>query len=155
MTGGVVELLDAAGSVAEDELVVEYASLTAALAGLFASISVVIGAARLPANELHAGALVSAAARSSHVSGSQARGAFEAAPYSAPALRYLYSLGWIWATANATTCKAALLLGAKPAAAAAQAFQQTPSLAERLRTDRISLTRAATAVGQGITAGCP
>ena len=55
MTGGVVELLDAPGSEVEDELVVEYASLTAALAGLFASISVVIGAARLPANELHAG----------------------------------------------------------------------------------------------------
>ncbi len=134
---------------------VEYASLTAALAGLFASLSVAIGPGRLPANDLSAAALVSAAARSSHVSSSQARGAFEAGPYHTPALRYLYSVGWVWADSNATTCKAALLFGAQPSDAAAQAFQQAPKLVERLRTDRISLTRAAAAVGQGISAGCP
>ena len=152
---GSLRLLDAPGNVAEDEPVVEYASLTAALAGLFASLSVVIGPGRLPANDLNAAALVSAAARSSHVSGSQAHGAFEAAPYSTPVLRYLFSVGWVWAASNATTCKAAQLFGAKPSAAAAQAFQQAPKLVERLRTDRISVTQAAAAVGQGITAGCP
>ena len=92
---------------------------------------------------------------SSHVSSAQARAAFEAAPYHAPALRYLYSVGWVWAASNATPCRAALLFGAQPSDAAAQAFQQAPKLVERLRTDRISLTRAAAAVGQGITAGCP
>ena len=127
---------------------VEYASLTAALAGLFASLSVAIGPGRLPANDLSAAALVSAAARSSHVSSSQARGAFEAGPYHTPALRYLYSVGWVWADANATTCKAALLFGAQPSDAAAQAFQQAPKLVERLRTDRISLTRAAAPSGK-------
>ena len=133
---------------------VEYASLTAALAGLFASLSVVIGAARLPASAVDATALVAAAARSNHVSSSQAHGAFAGAPYARPALRYLYSVGWVWAAANAGTCKAALLLGAKPSQAAAQAFAQAPNLVERLRSSRISLPEAATAVGQGITAGC-
>ena len=125
---GAVGLLDAPSNKAEDELVVEYASLTAALAGLFASISVVIGAARLPANDLSAAALVSAAAHSGHVAGSQAHRAFETAPYSMPALRYLYSVGWVWAASNAKTCKAALLFGAKPSDVHAQASRRPRSL---------------------------
>ena len=88
----------------------EYATVTAALAMLASSLTGAFGSV-LPSTDAKAVSIVSAVARSHHFSGSQARGAYGQAPYRKPALRYLYTVGWVSAASDLNSCKAAQLLG--------------------------------------------
>ena len=116
--------------LAHDDSVVEYGSITAALAILVTSLSGVLSSVgTLPASDLKATALVSAAARSQHVSGPEARAAYAKAPYRRPVLRYLYAVGWVGAAKDRAKCRAALLLGPKPSDAVAEALRRTPEAA--------------------------
>lgn len=140
---------------AHDDDVVEYATITAALAILASSLGGVVGSVRtLPSNEAAAAALVSAAARSHHVSGPDARTAFARAPYRRPVLRYLYAVGWVGAASDRAACRAGLLLGPKPTEAAAQALRRATKLVARLRAARVTVGQAATAIGRGTADGC-
>ena len=135
---------------------VEYASITAALAILAGAVSGTLGAVRaLPATNAKATALVTSAAVSQHVSGSGARSAYEKAPYRQPALRYLYVVAWVAAAGDHTRCQAQLLLGPDPREAAAAAIRRTPRLLARLRTAHLTVAQAATAIGRGTKDGCP
>ena len=134
---------------------VEYASITAALAVLVASLSGLVGSmGALPSNDLRATALVSAAARSHHVSSSEARGAYAKAPFRKPVLRYLYAVGWVNAASNHTACTTAELLGPDPRTAVRAALARKPTLLARLRTAHVTPSQAATALARGTHDGC-
>lgn len=133
---------------------VEYAGITAGLTLFFSSLAGVFGSL-LPANELKAATLISAAARSSHVSAAQVRTAYAQASYPQPALRYLFALGWLDSAAHLGTCRASLLLGPNPTSSATQALEASPKLLLKLRALRITVGEAASAVAAGVNAGCP
>ena len=141
--------------LAHDASVVEYGSITAALAVLVTSLSGVLSSVgTLPASDLKATALVSVAAGSQHVSRTEARAAYAKAPYRRPVLRYLYVVGWVSAAKDGPKCRAALLLGPKPSTAAAEALRRTPKLLARLRAAHVTISQAATAIGRGVVDGC-
>jgi hypothetical protein len=151
----VARLLDSDLSSAHDAGVVEYASITAALAILAGALSGAIGSVRaLPATDGGATPLVLAAARSRHVSGSEARAAYAKAPYRKPVLRYLYSVAWVAAASDRAKCEAQLLLGPDPREVASAAIRQAPKLLTRLRAAHITVSQAATAIGRGTRDGC-
>jgi hypothetical protein len=131
----------------------EYASITAAITIFVTSLSGVY-ATGLTASTTKTAALVSAIARSHHVPTPQARAAYAAAPYSRPALRYLYAVGWVGAASNLATCKAAQVLGPDPSVAAAQAIQGSPKALSLLHSAHITVSQAAAAMGRGSTDGC-
>ncbi len=134
---------------------VEYSSITAALAILTVALaSVLAKGVQLPSNDVRGKALVVKAARSQHVAGREARAAYAKAPFRKPALRYLYVVGWVTASADRTACQTALLLGPKPKTQAAQLIRRSPKLLTRLRSARLSVSQAATALGRGTVDGC-
>jgi hypothetical protein len=135
--------------------VVEYASITAALAILASSLAGVVGSVgELPATQPKANALVAVAARSHRVPAVRARAALAQAPYRRPVLRYLYAIGWIGAASDRTKCAAARLLGPEPDVVAAAALRRDPKLLARLRAAHLTVRQAATALGRGATDGC-
>jgi hypothetical protein len=134
--------------------VLEYAGITAAIAILVSSLNGVVGSA-LPSSDLKAAALVTAAAQSHHVSGSQARAAYAKAAFPKPALRYLYAVGWIGSASAPAACKAAQVLGPDPSVAAAQALRGSPRVLGLLRAAHVTVNQAAAAIGRGTTDGCP
>ncbi|HUK44954.1 MAG TPA: hypothetical protein VLV28_06650 [Gaiellaceae bacterium] len=133
---------------------VEYATVTAALASLVSSLSLVLGSTTAALNSTNAAALVSSAARTYHVSGTDAHAAYGHAPYHKPGLRYLYTVGWVGADSNIGACKAALLLGPDPTPAATQALKGNSKLLARLNASGITVTQAATAIARGYNDGC-
>jgi hypothetical protein len=132
---------------------VEYATVTAALAMLASSLSGALGSA-LPSSDAKATAAVATIARSHHLAGPVARAAYAKAPYSRPALRYLYAVGWVSAASDRVSCKAAQVLGPDPTLAAADAMRSSPKTLAMLRVARISVGQAAAAIGRGTTDGC-
>ena len=132
----------------------EYAILISSLAALFSSLSIVAHSIQVPLTSAAAQTMAASTARSHGVSGPEGKAAYASAPFKKPALRYLYSVGWVGAASNIPGCQAALLLGGSPSAAAAQALQQSPALLARLRTARITTAQASTAIGRGFQDGC-
>ncbi len=134
---------------------VEYSSISAALAILTVALAGALAhGVQLPSNDVRAKALVVKAARSQHVAGREARAAYAKAPFRKPALRYLYVVGWVSASADRAACQTALLLGPKPKAQAAQLIRRSPTLLTRLKSARLSVSQAATALGRGTLDGC-
>jgi hypothetical protein len=133
--------------------VAEYATVTAALAMLASSLTGAFGSI-LPATDTKATSMVAAVARSHHVSGPQARGVYAKAPYRRPALRYLYTVGWLSAASDLNRCKAAQVLGPDPVVGAAQALRASPKTLGLLRTAHLRVSQAAAAIGRGTTDGC-
>jgi hypothetical protein len=124
------------------------------LAALFSSLSIVAHSISIPLTSVGAQALAASTASSHGVAGASGKAAYASAPFKKPALRYLYSVGWVGAASNVPQCKAALLLGPDPVTAAAQALQQSPTLLARLRKARITPSQAAAAIGRGYKDGC-
>ena len=134
-------------------VVVEYATITAALAMLVSSLNGVLVSA-LPSTNARAASLVTSVARSHHLSGSQAHTAYTAAPYRKPALRYLYAMGWVGSASDLNACKAAQILGPDPNVAATQALQASPKALALLRTAHLTVRQGAAAIARGSTDGC-
>jgi hypothetical protein len=132
----------------------EYALLISSLAGLFSSLSVVYSSIQLPLTASRAAPLVAAAAKAHNVAGPQASAAYKSAPFTKPALRYLYSVGWVQASSNVSACKAALVFSPDPTPAVTQAISKTPVLQARLRAAHIPASVAASAIARGYVAGC-
>ncbi|HZO97070.1 MAG TPA: hypothetical protein VFB42_06835 [Gaiellaceae bacterium] len=137
----------------DDQTVVEYATVTAALALLASSLSGALGSA-LPASDVEAAALVGSIARSHHLSGARARAAYRHAPYRKPALRYLYAVGFVGSASDPAACRAARVLGPDPKAAAADALRRSPQSLAAVRGAHVTLAQAAAAIGRGTVAGC-
>jgi hypothetical protein len=147
--------LDLQISSGHDARMVEYASITAALAILVSSLGGAIGAVgALPATNAKATELVASTARSQRVSGAEAEAAYEKAPYRKTALRYLYAVAWVAAAKDRAKCRAQLLLGPDPREAAAAAIRHEPRLLTRLRAAHLTVGQAATAMGRGTKEGC-
>ena len=130
---------------------VEYASITAALAVLASAIGGTLG---LPATNVKGTALVSTLAAKQGVRGADARAAYARAPFRRPALRYLYTVGWVSALKDRTACRAAVLLGPVPKDATAQLLRRSPKVLARLRAAHVTVSQAATAIGRGTVDGC-
>jgi hypothetical protein len=132
---------------------VEYASITAALSILGSSLSGALGSA-LPSSFAKGAAVVTAVARSHHISATSARGAYGKAPYRRPELRYLYAVGWVSSASDLAKCRAAELLGPDPKSAAEQALQKSPKMLALLQRAHVTVAQAAAALGRGVTDGC-
>jgi hypothetical protein len=130
----------------------EYGGITAALAVLVVSLSGALGS--LPSTNAKAVAGVATFARSNHISGAEAKAAYEKAPYRKPSLRYLYAIAWVAAAKDRARCQAQLLLGPDPRAAAAAVIRRNPKLMARLRRVHLTVSQAATAIGRGTKDGC-
>lgn len=139
----------------QHEGVVEYGTITAALALLVSSLSGLAGSiASLPTNDAKATALVTVAAKKQHVGAAAAREAYAKAPYRKPVLRYVYALGWVGSARDRAKCTAGQLLGPKPGDAALAAIKERPQLVGRLRAAHVTVSQAATALARGSTDGC-
>src|SRR5262249_9580007 len=130
------------------------AGLMGSLAALFSSLSIVAHSISIPLTSVGAAAMAASTARSHGIAGASGKAAYASAPYKKPALRYLYSVGWVGAASNLTQCRAALVLGLDPVNAAAQALQQSPRLLARIRTARITSSQASVAIARGFQDGC-
>jgi hypothetical protein len=91
--------------------VVEYATIVTALALIAASVTGAYGnnVAAIFANKSAGVAAASKAANAAHAPASEARAAYQRAPYTKPALKYLYALGWIAGKKHLEHCGAALV----------------------------------------------
>ena len=132
---------------------VEYATITAAMAILAASLAGAFGSA-LPSTDVKAATAVARVAAKQRVSGADARAAYAKAPFRRPALRYLYAVGWVGAAKDLAACQAGLFLGPGPKVAAAQGIRRSPKVLARLRAAHVTVSQAATAIGRGATDGC-
>ena len=99
-------------------------------------------------------AAVGKAAKAQNVSPAGARTAYQRAPYTKPALRYLYALGWIGGTRNLTRCGLTLLSPDAARDVAVQQIRQNPKLFGQLKRRGITAVGAATAVTKGVVSAC-
>jgi len=97
---------------------------------------------------------VGKAAKAQKVSPAGAKTAYKRAPYTKPALKYLYALGWIGGTKNPGQCGLTLLgQGAARDVATAQIRGNT-KLSTQLKKRGVSAVAAATAVTKGVVSAC-
>jgi hypothetical protein len=134
--------------------VAEYATLLSSLAALMSSLTMLGHSIQVPFTAASGKLMAASLSRAHGMPGPSGTAAYAGAPYRRPALRYLYSVGWVGAASNIPACKAALLLGGDPATAAAKALQQSPALLARLRGAHVTASQASAAVASGFEAGC-
>jgi hypothetical protein len=99
-------------------------------------------------------AAVAKAAKTQRVSVAGATSAYKRAPYTKPALRYLYGLGWIGGTKNAGQCGLALLGEGAAKEQAAREMHGNAKLVAQLRKRGITVSAAANAVTKGVVSAC-
>ena len=99
-------------------------------------------------------AAVAQAARAEKVPVAGAKSAYKRAPYTKPALRYLYGLGWIGGTKNAGQCGLTLLGEGAAKERAAQEMRGNTKLVAQLKKRGISVSAAAGAVTKGVVSAC-
>src|SRR5262245_22627888 len=99
-------------------------------------------------------AAVAKAAQAQKVSSAGAKSAYKRAPYSKPALKYLYALGWIGGTKNAGQCGLTLLGQNAAKDQAAREMRENRSLVAQLKRRGISVAAAAGAVTKGVVSAC-
>lgn len=137
-------------------VIVEYAGIVAALSLLAATLSGAYGpnvAAVFASGSVSVGAAAKAA-RSQQVSPAGAREAYKRAPYAKPALKYLYSLGWIGGTKNRAACGLTLLAQDNATAHTTKSIRANPKLMTQLRRRGVSAAVAARAVVRGVVSAC-
>jgi hypothetical protein len=135
---------------------VEYASLTAALALLTATLAGSLGhsAVQVPAHDAAALQLVASNARTQKAPVAQARSAYRKAPYSKPALKYVFAVGWISGVKNRASC---LFTRVSPKSAEKEAtseIRRNGKVTAKLRSRGVSTTQASSALVRGIVSAC-
>jgi hypothetical protein len=99
-------------------------------------------------------AAVAKAAKAQRVSVAGAKAAYKRAPYTKPALRYLYGLGWIGGTRNAGQCGLTLLGEGAAREQAARDLRGNAKLVAQLKRRGITVSAAANAVTKGVVSAC-
>ena len=99
-------------------------------------------------------AAVAKAARAQKVAPVGAKAAYKRAPYSKPALKYLYALGWIGGTKNAGQCGLTLLGQNAAKEQAVREMRSDRNLVAQLKKRGISVSAAASAVTRGVVSAC-
>ena len=93
-------------------------------------------------------------ARSSRVPVAEARRVLKSAPFSRPALRYLYVAGWITGRKNAAECLFAKVTPDATRAELADSIRSDAKLLARLRRMSVTVPQAARALTSGTAAAC-
>jgi hypothetical protein len=137
-------------------MIVEYAGIVAGLALLASTLTGAYGqnvAAVFAANSVGVSA-AGKAARSQHVSPAGAKAAYKRAPYSKPALRYLYAMGWIGGMRNRGQCGLTLVGQGAARLQARQEILGNRKLRAQLRKRGVTATSAARALVVGVVSAC-
>jgi hypothetical protein len=99
-------------------------------------------------------AAVAKAAKAQKVSPAGAKTAYARAPWSKPALKYLYALGWIGGTKSPGQCGLTLLGEGAAKDQAVRDMRANPKLVAQLKKRGISVSAAANAVTKGVVSAC-
>ena len=137
-------------------MIVEYAGILAGISLLAATLTGAYGQ-NVTAVFAASGAGVAAAgkaAHAQHVPSAGAKAAYKKAPYSKPALKYLYALGWIGGTKNRNACGLTLLGPGAARDQAADGIRKNSKLRAQLAKRGISVTAAANALTKGVVSAC-
>jgi hypothetical protein len=137
-------------------VIVEYAGIVAAISLCAATLTGAYGA-DVSAVFATGSAGVAAAGKAAHTQGvapAGAKAAYKRAPYRKPALKYLYSLGWIGGTKNLTQCGLTLLSPDAMKQQAVQGIKKNTKLKAQLARRSISVSAAAGALVQGVVSAC-
>jgi len=137
-------------------VIVEYASLVAAMAVLTASLTGAFGQklAVLPTSSGAAISTLNTAAGSQKVPAGGARAAYKRAPYSKPVLKYLYAVGWIGGKKSPVSCLFARVSRDDTEEEALGEIRRNAKLVKQLRRVRVSQRQAASVVVEGIASAC-
>ncbi|MDQ3380813.1 MAG: hypothetical protein M3546_10935 [Actinomycetota bacterium] len=137
-------------------MLVEYASLVAAMAVLTASLTGAFGQklAVLPTSSGAALSTLSAAAGAQRVPAGEARTAYKRAPYSKPVLKYLYAVGWIGGKKSPLSCLFARTQPSETEQEALTEIKGNGKLVKQLRRVHVGQKLAASVVVKGIASAC-
>ena len=137
-------------------MIVEYASLVAAMAVLTASLTGAFGQklAVLPTSSGAAVSTLNAAASSQKVPAGGARAAYKRAPYSKPVLKYLYAVGWIGGKKSPLSCLFARTQETETKQEALAEIRGNAKLVKQLRRVHVGQKQAASVVVAGIASAC-
>ena len=124
-------------------MIVEYAGLVSAFALLAATLSGSYG-------QNVAAVFASGATSISTV----AKAAYKRAPYTKPALKYLYAMGWIGGTKNPGQCGLTLLGQDAATDQTRREIRSNPKLMAQLRKRAVSVSAAANALVKGVVSAC-
>lgn len=133
-------------------MLVEYASVVAAMAVLVSTITGSLAA--LPTSTNAALSAVTAGARAQKVPPAQARAAYKRAPYKKPVLKYLYAAGWIGGKKSPLSCLFARVQRDDTEREARRELSRNAKLVRQLRRARVSVSQAATTLVAGIASAC-
>jgi hypothetical protein len=137
-------------------VLVEYASLVAAMAVLTASLTGAFGQklAVLPTSSGAAISSLNAAAGAQKVPAGGARTAYKRAPYSKPVLKYLYAVGWIGGKKSPLSCLFARTQPNETQHEALGEIRRNGKLVKQLRRVHVPQRQAASVVVEGIASAC-
>ena len=137
-------------------MLVEYASLVAAMAVLTASLTGAFGQklSVLPTSSGAAISTLNAAAGAQKVPKGGARTAYKNAPYSKPVLRYLYAVGWIGGKKSPLSCLFARTQPSETEQEALTEIKGNGKLVKQLRRVHVGQKQAASVVVKGIASAC-
>ncbi len=140
----------------DDVRVVEFATLTA-MVSLFATSLGTLQqrvADRLVTSNTVAVSQAVVQGRRAGVTGPDTRAAYARAPYRLPALRYVYSLGWITGARHKTMCALALLDVAGTRAQVMAALRSNAQAVRVVRRLHLTVSQAGTAFTAGFVSAC-
>jgi hypothetical protein len=140
----------------DGSVIVEYASVVAAIGVLVSTISGSFGQrlAALPTSNGTALTAVSAGARAQKVPPGEARAVYRQAPYKKPVLKYLYTVGWIGGKKSALSCLFARTQRDDTEREGLVEIRKKAKLVRQLRRVHVSLTTAAATLVRGIASAC-
>jgi hypothetical protein len=136
--------------------VVELATLTAVISLLTTSLGTLQQrvAERLVTSNAVAVSQAVGQGRRAGVPAAETRAAYVRAPYRLPALRYIYSLGWVAGTRHKTMCVLARLDIAATRTQVIDALRKSPQALRVVRQLHLTVQRAGTAFPAGFTSAC-
>ena len=137
-------------------MIVEYASLVAAMAVLTASLTGAFGQklSVLPTSSGAALSTLNAAAGAQKVPAGGARAAYKRAPYSKPVLKYLYAVGWIGGKKSPLSCLFARTQRSETEREALTEIKKNGKLVKQLSRVHVGQKLAASVVVTGIASAC-
>jgi hypothetical protein len=136
--------------------VIEYATLTAALALFSTSLSGLQARIlqRLAGSNAVAVQQAVIRAKTSGVSTAGARAAYLRAPYGKPALRYVYATGWVSGAKDQRACVLARIDVEDTTSLTIKAIRALPATLRQLRRLRLTAVQAGTAFARGFVSAC-
>lgn len=137
-------------------MVVELATLISAISLLTTSLGTLQQrvAERLVRSSAVAVSQAVAQGRKAGVAAAETRAAYAKAPYRLPALRYVYSLGWIAGSRHKTVCVLARLDVAGTKAQVIAALRKSAQAVRVVRELHLTVAQAGTAFTAGFTSAC-